>query len=195
MASVSRLFRAAGLIAATAYAAPARAQTWTAVLNGPSESPPNTSAGTGTATMTLSGNIFTVTVNFAGLSGTTTASHIHCCVAPPGATGVATQVPTFSGFPLGVTSGTYNNTFDVSMASFYNPAFITSNGGTVASARAALFAGMNSGQAYLNIHTTVVPGGEIRGFIVLTPEPSSLLLIASGLGAVGGLVRWRRRDA
>jgi hypothetical protein len=149
----------------------------------------------GTATMTLSGNIFTVMVNFAGLSGTTTASHIHCCVAPPGATGVATQVPTFMGFPLGVTSGTYNNTFDVSMASFYNPAFITSNGGTVASARAALFAGMNSGQAYLNIHTTVVPGGEIRGFIVLTPEPSSLLLIASGLGAVGGLVRWRRRDA
>jgi hypothetical protein len=54
---------------------------------------------------------------------------------------------------------------------------------------------MNSGQAYLNIHTTVVPGGEIRGFIVLTPEPSSLLLIASGLGAMGGLMRWRRRDA
>ena len=195
MANVSRLCRVAGLGAVIAYAAPVRAQTWTAVLNGPSESPPNTSAGTGTATMTLSGDMFTVMVNFAGLSGTTTASHIHCCVAPPGTAGVATQVPTFAGFPLGVTSGSYSNTFDVSMASFYNPAFITSNGGTVPSARAALFAGMNSGRAYLNIHTNVFPGGEIRGFIVATPEPSSLLLFASGLGSLGGLVRWRRRDA
>jgi hypothetical protein len=27
-------------------------------------------------------------------------------------------------------------------------------------------------EAYLNIHTTVVPGGEIRGFLV--PEPASI---------------------
>ena len=49
------------------------------------------------------------------------------------------------------------------MASSYNPAFITAHGGTVATAEAALIAGMVGGQSYLNIHTTGNPTGEIRG--------------------------------
>ena len=47
----------------------------------------------------------------------------------------------------------------------YNPAFVTAHGGTAASAAAALLAGLEAGQAYLNIHTTTHPGGEIRGFL------------------------------
>jgi hypothetical protein len=49
--------------------------------------------------------------------------------------------------------------------SSYNPAFVSANGGTAASAEAALFAGIMAGHAYLNIHTTTFPGGEIEGFL------------------------------
>jgi hypothetical protein len=45
---------------------------------------------------------------------------------------------------------------------------VTANGGTTAGAEAALLAGLEAGQAYLNIHTTMFPGGEIRGFLAST---------------------------
>ena len=67
------------------------------------------------------------------------------------------MTPTFSGFPLGVTSGSFMQTFDMTQASSYNPAFVTANGGTVAGAEAALLAGLHAGTAYLNIHTSMVP--------------------------------------
>jgi hypothetical protein len=140
---------------------------FTATLTGPGESPPNHSHGTGTATVTwnTSTNQMTVNVTFSGLSSPTTASHIHCCVTPPGAAGVATTTPTFPGFPLGVTAGTYSHTFDMTDPASYNPAFITANGGTATSAEAVLLTGLQAGQAYLNIHTMNFPGGEIRGFL------------------------------
>jgi hypothetical protein len=55
------------------------------------------------------------------------------------------------------------------LASSYNPSFVTNNGGTPASAWAALRAGISAGKAYLNIHSTTFPGGEIRGFLNLCP--------------------------
>ena len=58
-------------------------------------------------------------------------------------------------------------------ASSYNPAFVTSHGGTVASAKAALFAGIRAGQSYFNIHTTTSGGGEIRG-VLQSPDPARL---------------------
>jgi hypothetical protein len=48
---------------------------------------------------------------------------------------VATTLPTFAGFPLGVTSGTYINTLDLTLASSYNPAFVTANGGSMPHAK------------------------------------------------------------
>ena len=62
-------------------------------------------------------------------------------------------------------SGTYDNTFNTLLDSTYNPAFLTASG-TAASAEAGLFAGMLLGQSYLNIHTNLFPGGEIRGTLV-----------------------------
>jgi CHRD domain/PEP-CTERM motif len=59
---------------------------------------------------------------------------------------------------------------------------VTANGGTTASAEAALAASMAVGEAYLNIHTTVVPGGEIRGFLTAVPEPSTFMLAVLALG-------------
>jgi hypothetical protein len=122
-------------------------------------------------------------VIFSGLTGTTTASHIHCCVASPflnANAGVATQVPYFLNLPLGVTSGSFTQLLDLTLASSYNPAFVTAEGGTVPDAEAALVAGMENGESYLNIHTTTSPGGEIRGLLAPTPEPNSILLLGSG---------------
>jgi len=157
---------------------------YTAVLTGPNESPPNASPGIGSAVVSINTitNLMTVDVTFSGLTGTTTASHIHCCTAVPfvSTAGVATQTPTFTGFPLGVTAGTYSNSFDLTQASSYNPAFVTANI-TVAASEAALLAGLANGQAYLNIHSSTFGGGEIRGFLVPTPEPGTFALLGGGL--------------
>jgi hypothetical protein len=139
-----------------------------AFLSGPNENPPNASSGTGRAFVTWNdvSHLMSIDATFSGLTGTTTAAHIHCCVAPPGSAGVATTTPSFAGFPLGVTSGTFSNTLDMTQVSSYNPAFISANGGTAETAEAVLLAGLKAGQTYFNIHTSVFPGGEIRGFLV-----------------------------
>jgi hypothetical protein len=157
--------------------------TFTTILSGANEVPSTASAGTGSATVVLNttANTMLVSLVFSGLTGPTTASHIHCCVAPGGNAGVATQTPSFLNLPLGVTSGSFTQTLDLTLASSYNPAFITLEGGTVSDAEAALVAGMEAGDSYLNIHTTTFPGGEIRGILAPTPEPNSIFLLGSGL--------------
>jgi hypothetical protein len=159
------------------------------------ESPSTGSPGTGFAQVTIdtAANTMDVMVTFSGLTSGTTASHIHCCIAPGGNAGVATTTPTFTGFPLGVTSGTYDHTFDMSLASSYNPAFVTANGGTVASAEPVLLAGLSAGDAYLNIHTANFPGGEIRGFLHAVPEPSTWAMMILGFAGIG-FMAYRRRN-
>ena len=169
-----------------------------ASLSGPSESPPNISPGTGNAIVTYDSEAHTLLVDavFQDLTAGNTAAHIHCCTASPGsgAAGVATMTPTFAGFPTGVTSGSYDSpVFDLTQPGVWNASFITNNGGTPASAESVFGAGLAEGRAYFNIHTSVFPGGEIRGFLAPIPEPTSLLLIGTGLGLIG-LVAWRKRN-
>jgi len=188
---------AALALAMSAGAANAAVLTFEAVMSGPNESPANASPGTGYGTVVIDtvANTMTLNVTFSGLTGTTSASHIHCCTAVAGAStaGVATTTPSFSGFPLGVTSGTFSNTLDLLAASSYNPAYVTANGGTTASAEAALVAGISSGKAYWNIHSSTFPGGEIRGFLTAVPEPATWAMLIVGFGMVGLGMRRRRQ--
>src|ERR1035437_3164279 len=106
--------------------------TYSAVLIGTSEVPSTGSPGTGQATVIINtlAQTMEVQVTFSGLQGTTTASHIHCCTALPdaGNAGVATTTPTFTNFPLGVTSGSYDFTYDLTAAGTYTPAFVPPGG-------------------------------------------------------------------
>ena len=166
-------------------------------LLGTSETPPASTTGFGTSTVTIDFDLFTMRVqaSFADLLGTTTAAHIHCCTADPfaGNVGVATQLPSFSGFPLGVSSSTYDQTFDMALASSYNPAFFNAHGGTASGAFGALTEGLGEGKAYLNIHSTSFPGGEIRALLAPVPEPETYALMLAGLAVMGALRR-RRGD-
>jgi len=170
-----------------------------AILDAANENNPmDTSTGTAFAQIDIDSiaNTMHLHITFSGLTSGVTGAHIHSATALPltGTAGVATTVPSFAGFPLGMTSGTYDMTLDMTQASNYNPAFLTAHGGSTAMAEQALFSSFAAGTAYLNLHTTNFAGGEVLGFIQplgAVPEPSSIVLC--GIAAVTGLAVARIR--
>lgn len=169
---------------------------FTATLSGPAESPPNNSPGMGSSIVTFDTANWTMRVEatWSDLVANVTVAHIHGATALPneGTAGVMTPTPSFPGFPAGAgsTSGSYDQTFDMNLATSYNPMFLNnaSNAGSVLNARQAVLNALAEGKAYLNIHSSQFTGGEIRGFYV--PGPG-----AAGLLAVAGVMAARRRRA
>lgn len=199
MKSSIRNWAAAGLLLAAATGA--NATTYTTILTGAKEATPNTSDAIGAAAVTFdaSTHVLEISTAFAGLLGNSTAAHIHCCTTVPGdgTAGVASQTPSFTGFPLGVQTGAYSHTFDTSLASSWNSAFLSAYGGSTSGAEAALLAGLNAGSAYLNIHSSAYPNGEIRGFLMpinAVPEPAEIAMLGLGLPAVLMMARRRRKS-
>jgi len=138
-----------GMLALLLATSSALAQVFTATLEGTQEVPPNASPATGSIQAVLTGTQLVVTGSFAGLLANYTASHIHN--APAGSNGsvVVGLTPQLSS----TTSGDYlaaSNTFTLT------PAQVTN-----------LFAG----NYYVNVHSTVLPGGEIRGQLRIHDEP------------------------
>ena len=163
---------------------------YSASLNGPSESPPNQSPGIGSATFdfdTITHSL-TMSINFSGLVGTTTVAHIHADTAVAG-TGTAGVASGLTSWTTGLQSGSYNNTINLLSTASYGSSYLAAHGGTAASAETDLLAAMSNGRAYLNLHSTTYPGGEIRGFIYQVPAPGMLALI----GMCGVLSGRRRR--
>src|SRR2546428_576238 len=79
------------------------------------------------------------------------------------------------------------------VAATYNAAYVTASGGTAALAEAALAQALADGEAYFNIHSTTFPGGEIRGFLVPVPEPTTVgLIVIGGMTALLAARKTRR---
>jgi len=110
------------------------------IMSGDQENPPVTTSGQGILNVTYdeSTNILIFSVEFENLSGNTTAAHFHGPAPPDSNAGV--QIG-WTGFPTGVTSGTFSDTVTLDDTQEMQ---------------------LLSGRWYANIHTTAHPGGEIR---------------------------------
>lgn len=129
-------------LSAIVSAGPAAAKVlhYTAKLNGASETPPNSTTGSGSAKVDLDTTAKTVswTVTYSGLTGPATAAHFHGPAPVGQAAGV--EVPLKGD--------------------------LTSPIAGSASVSDAQAADLRAGQWYVNVHTAAHPAGEIRGQVV-----------------------------
>ena len=139
---MSRTGLLAGLFAATLLSTGAMAATvkFAAHMDGKSEVPATTSAGTGDvlATLNTSTKMLSYTVTYSGLTGPAKAGHFHGPAAVGANAGVA--VP-FKGPIMSPLTGSAKLT-------------------------AKQMAELEAGKMYANIHTAANPGGEIRGQVM-----------------------------
>jgi hypothetical protein len=122
-----------------------------AQLAGPNEVPPRSSGGSGAAGFTLDGNTVHYSLEVNGLGGIT-QSHIHVA-----AVGVNGPVKVFLFKPTG------GPTTSLNYGVLAQGSFTASD--LIGISFDDLLSAMKSGNAYVNVHTTVYPGGEIRGQI------------------------------
>lgn len=138
-------------------------------LSGIFENPPNASPATGNITGTYDDITKTIsfTLTFSGMLGTTTAAHFH---APAGLTSNSPVRIGFVGFPTGVTSGSYSNSYVLT---------------------AQQEGWLMTDSMYVNVHTTVLPGGEIRHQMFLdNPLPVELSGFTSVINRNNVTLHW-----
>lgn len=139
-----------------AAAASAQVVVATATLGGGDETPILLSGAAGTAEVAIdtAAKEFAVTLRIFNIPTTTTAGHIHV-----GAKGIAG--PVVIDFPaIAGRLGDFVTSFRVGEASFRANAAIGIN------SIDDVIQAVANGNAYVNIHTTTFPGGEIRGQLV-----------------------------
>lgn len=137
MPNTKTMFAMTALAATVVFAGPAFAEKMKAALDAKSETPPNTSAGKGTADLDYDAATKKLSwkLTYSGLSGPATAAHFHGPAEPGKNAGVAVAIPNASKSPV-------------------------EGSATLTDAQAA---DLEAGKYYINIHTAANPGGEIRG--------------------------------
>jgi hypothetical protein len=138
-------------------ASPVRHVEFSVDMNGANERPtPVDSPGTGSGRLILDGNQLSFEIHYSGLSAPVTAGHIHAPATTEQAAGVRLGlIPQFGA--LGGTSGSIIGTTNITEE---------------------LAGQLLSGLAYVNVHTTARPGGEIRGQCVIAAQAPAFTLIA-----------------
>ena len=143
MKHASRLMGTA-LLGLTLGVASAYADIYVANLDGLQENPPHATPASGQAIAVLTGNVLSLSGSFSGLLANFTASHIHN--APVGVNGGVV-------FPLSTVSGGTSGTWNA--------------GSNVFALTPVQLAALQAGNYYVNVHSQLWPGGEIRGQLLL----------------------------
>lgn len=148
--------------------APSGTTAYTAALDGSQEVPPTGSAGTGAATVLLSADQMTLTVDlsWSGLTSSATGAHVHN--AAPGVSGPI--IFPLTGVPAAQAGCVPEQSFAIT------PAQVTE---------------LQGGRFYLNVHSEQFSGGEIRGQLAVTPTAVRVTDASATRTARGVLVRWR----
>ncbi len=153
-----------------AFAGAVHATLFTASMDGLQENPPTGSPAVGYLTGSLTGGpgswVFTYSYSYSGLTIGATAGHIHN--APVGVNGGVKHPLDIQ--PTGTSGGPFPGDWRFDDGTGPLSDFLASE--------------MLIERTYVNIHTSNFPGGEIRGQLRVVPEPSTVVALLTGVGAL-----------
>jgi|RhiMetdeSRZDD1v2_1073273.scaffolds.fasta_scaffold259291_3 CHRD domain-containing protein len=138
----------------------AQTLTYTATLSGSNEAPPVAATGAGgfaTITINVAAQTLTWVVDVYNLPSGVTAGHIHA-----GGAGVAGPVVVNFVVPTSASN-------DFRITGTAGPADVVARQPQGVNGWEDLLQAIATGHAYVNVHSQVNPGGEIRGQLVLKP--------------------------